>query len=156
MIEPNLLFSSNFGENVVVDVPYSENGVWLQKISGVDNTTNYCWIFDFPGDSTSNHLSYNVNSDKVLDEYVITTIETILDNDGNEIKALHQVVQKDDVDNANITRSQFNAFPVDDETIGNLKHIYMKYDIKLQENLNDILSQRILMEWNNVEQHRSS
>lgn len=151
MIEPNLLFSSNFGENVVVDTPYSENGVWIQKIIGIDATTNYCWMFDFPGDSALNHFSYNVNSDKVLDEYAITTIETILDNDGNEIKALHQVVQKDDVDNANITRSQFNAFPVDDETIGNLKHIYMKYDIKLQENLNDVLSQRILMEWNNVD-----
>ena len=51
MIEPNLLFSSNFGENVVVDASYSENGVWLQKISGVDNTSSYSWNNDFPGNS---------------------------------------------------------------------------------------------------------
>ena len=151
MIEPNLLFSSNFGENVVVDVPYSENGVWLQKVSGVDSTSNYSWESDFPGNSILNYFSYNVNSDKVLDEYVATTIETVLDNDVNEVLALHQVVKKDDVDNANITRNQFNVFPTDDETMGNLKHIYMKYDIKLQENLNDVLSQRVLMEWNNTD-----
>ena len=151
MIEPNLLFSSNFGENVVVDVPYSENGVWLQKISGVDSTSSYSWDNDFPGNSILNHFSYNVNSDKVLDEYVTTTIETVLDNNDIEVLALHQVVKKDDVDNANITRNQFNVFPLDNETMGNLKHIYAKYDFKLQENLNNVLSQRVLMEWNNTD-----
>lgn len=151
MIEPNLLFSSNFSENVVVDTPYSENDVWVQKISGLDVVSNYSWNNDFPGDSVLNHFSYNVNVDKVLDEYVTTTIEVVTLVDGSETFALHQVVKKDDVDNANITRSQFNVFPLDDETMGNLKHIYAKYDIKLQTNLSNVLSQRVLMEWNNVD-----
>ena len=151
MIEPNLLFSSNFGENVVVEAPYDESGAWVQKISGLESVSNYSWESDFPGNSILNHFSYNVNSDKVLDEYVATTIETVLDNDDNEVLALHQVLKKDDTDSASMSRNQFNVFPVDDETIGNLKHIYMKYDIKLQENLNNVLLQRVLMEWNNTD-----
>lgn len=134
------MFRSKFDPDVTIEAPYDENGVWKQKIN---------WGTDFPGNSSLNHFSYNVNSDKVLSEYVETTIEKVTKPNGIEVKVLHQVVKKDDVDNANITRSQYNAFPTNDEKIGNLKHIYMKYDIKLQDNLNNVLSQRALMEWDN-------
>lgn len=151
MIEPNLLFSSKFDADVQIEAQYGESGAWVQKISGLDSVSNYSWENDFPGNSILNYFSYNVNIDKVLDGYVTTTIETVVDAEGNEILALHQVLKRDDTDNPSMSRSQFNVFPTDDETMGNLKHIYIKYDIKLQENLNDVLSQRVLMEWNNTD-----
>ena len=151
MIEPNLLFSSKFDDDTVIETPYVENGVWKQKISGVDNVSHYSWNDAFPGNSILNHFSYDVNGDKVLSEYASTVIDIAVDNDGNEVKALHQMVLKDDISHGSITRNQFNVSPLDDETIGNLKHIYIKYDINLQNNLIDVLSDRILMEWNNVD-----
>jgi len=151
MITPNLLFSSKFDDDVVISEPYIENGVWKQKVNGIEIVSNYDWATDFPGNSGLNYFNYDVNSDKVLSNYVETNIETVTDNQGNEIKALHQVVKMDDPGNAGITQNQYNVFPVDDETMGNLKYLYMSYDIKLQENLIDVLSQRILMEWDNTD-----
>ena len=149
MIEPNLLFKSSFGEGVYIAPPYNKNNMWVQEVNGTDNESGYSWERDFPGYSTLNYFGYGINIDKNLEDYVETKIETVTGRDNRPVRALHQLIKQDDVDNTLLTRNQYNAFPSDDETSGNLKQLYMGYNIRLQENLNDVLSQRALMEWNN-------
>ena len=149
MIEPNLLFKSSFGEGVYIAPPYNKNNMWVQEVNGTDNESGYSWERDFPGYSTLNYFGYGINIDKNLEDYVETKIETVTGRNNKPIRALHQLIKQDDVDNTLVTRNQYNAFPFDDETSRNLKQLYMGYDIRLQENLYNVLSQRALMEWSN-------
>ncbi len=149
----SLLFKSGFESSTTLSIPsVNQNNQWRQTILGTDQSTGFSWSSDLP--RPLNTFSYWVNADKNLNDYVTTRIESVVSYTGNPSNVLFQEVKDSDPDLSLISRNEFLVY--NGQTEDKLRQIYVRYWIKLQPDLNQLLPAdgwRLLMEWrepNNV------
>ena len=142
--DSNLLFKSGFEED-------SEIVLWTKvytnkhSIEGFDG--GFSWPDDLPGDGNYSHFVYLVEHGKDISEFIQTDIATVIGRDGKSTRALYQAVKKDDPDDSELTRNQYNMYP---SATNKFDQLYVRYWIKLQSNLDIIMpspSWRMLTEW---------
>jgi len=138
-----LLFASGFEADVQVDPPKA------RTLSGADRTSGYRWPADLPGAHDRAYFNYLVSRDKALSEFVETRIETVPGPHGTPTRALYINVLKLDRDFKGTTRVQYNMFPGGESAADRLQQMYVRYWLKLQPNLPDVLTWRLIMEWLN-------
>lgn len=145
--QPNLLFKSGFESGVEI----TGKGV-SRKLVGTDDSTGYSWDSKIPGDSTKHMFNQLVCNGKVLEDFVIAEIQTVIGPKGLPTKALYQNVLKNDPCTSALSRSQYNFYPSKDgNDADKLKRIYARYWTKFDSNLPNVLSWRLFMEWFNVD-----
>ncbi len=144
----NSAFNSGFEPSVMLSSPsINKNNQWQQTILGMDQSTGFSWSSDLPRPDL-NQFSYIVNVDKNLDDYISTRIESKISHTGSQSNVLFQEVKRSDPDISGISRNEFLIYndPIKDK----LQQIYVRYWIKLQPDLNQLMPAdgwRILMEW---------
>ena len=135
-----IVFKSGF-EGTVKIAPRGKN----HKIVGTDE--GFAWPDDLPGSGKQNFFNYVVYKDKDYSEYIETKIVDVAGRDGNPTKALYQAIKKDDRDNPELSRNQYNMYP---SATDKFEQMYVKYWIKFQPDLDKIMpkpSWRMIMEW---------
>ena len=135
-----LLFKSGF-EGTVKIASHGKK----HKIVGIDE--GFSWPEDLPGSGSHNFFNYVVYKDKDYSQYIATEIVNVIGRDGKPSRALYQAIKKDDKDNPELSRNQYNMYT---SSTNKFEQMYVKYWIKFQPNLDKIMpkkSWRMMMEW---------
>ena len=138
-----LLLKSGFESSVHITEDMSD-------ITGLDTVSGFDWD-DTPAWIESSRFTYLVNRDSRLTDYVASFIETAIGPHGNRTHVLCLLNRADDPDHRSTSRNEYSFFgrkPPNEYREG-----YVKYWMKLQENLEDILPRDeespwyMIMEW---------
>jgi hypothetical protein len=122
----------------------------MSDITGVDPDSGLNWDAT-PAWIESSHFVYLVGKDKKLSDYMASSIETMIGPHGNETRVLRMQNAADDPDQGSTSRNEYSFFmksPPDEYREG-----YVKYWMKLQGNLADLLPRDkttpwyMIMEW---------
>jgi hypothetical protein len=138
---------SGFEAGVTLRPPEAARGGWEQYLTGADE--GYDWSRSLPQRSfPRNRIDYLVSSDKDLQQYAETRIETVTGHDGRPTRALYMELKRDDPSTKAATRVQYGIYPPED-----LQQAYASFRLKLQPDLaSGVLrpgtkNARQLMEW---------
>ncbi len=151
--QAKLVFSSGFEGSVRLAKPrVNKSRIWVQSLIGADSKTGFKWPEDLPGKNPSNDFWYEVSGNSNLPDFIDTRIDSVIGPYGTKTKALYQEIKKDDPNFRHLSRNAYLLFNAKEEDV--LKECYVRYWIKLQPNLKEIMpknSWRMVMEWREQE-----
>ena len=124
-----LLFKSSFGKGVYLEKPKrNKSEIWWQNLKGSDNS-EFSWPITLNGEDGSFQMIFN---DKNIQNYAENSLEKMLDNNGQAIRAIHQKIKKKE---HGWSQDPYVVYTKDKE----VKELYIRYSIKFPKNLADLL-----------------
>jgi len=129
LFSASLLFKSSFEEGVYLDSPDKKGSqIWWQEIRGSDNED-----FSWPITINQKEAQFQMITNKSpFYGYIENEIETIINDNGDENRVLHQVIKEKDHP---WTQDPYVLYTNGDEQ----KKLYIRYSLKFPKNLSEIL-----------------
>jgi len=128
-LKPKLLFKSSFEEDSYLLVPNKRDStVWWQEIRSRENS-RFSWPIKLQGEEGCFQM---ITNDKNINDYIENRIETVIDINGEETKALYQVIKKKEHE---WSQDPYVIYTKDKEQ----KKLYMRYSLKYPKNLAELL-----------------
>ncbi len=128
--DSGLLFKSGFETGVRLEEPISdEGGVWWQQITGSD-VEGFSWPININGGE--GELQLIVDYDKNINNYIVNSIESVLDKKGNPTMALHQVIKNKQRDDS---QDPYIIYTDNKE----VEDLYIKYSLRFPEDTIELL-----------------
>jgi hypothetical protein len=129
-LKPKLLFESSFEKDTYILVPdRKDSTVWWQEIRSMQNS-KISWPIKLQGEEGCFQMIVN---NKNINDYIENRIETVLGINGEETKALHQVIKKKEHE---WTQDPYVVYTKNKEQ----KKLYIKYSLKYPKNLSELLN----------------
>ncbi len=126
----NIIFKSGFEKNIHLLNPIADDGgIWWQKIIGSD-VDGFSWPISIHGEDGEFQLIVDENKD--IKKYIRNTIETVKDKNGNDTRALHQIISRKQYEH---TQDPYIIYT----GAGDVENLYIKYSMKLPDNIAALL-----------------
>ncbi len=139
-----LVLKSGFEDGVVLNDSQNRFGQWRQELKGADQGYDWAGLPGSPADFQYLVSGNDARTSSDLKRFIETRIDTVTGRDGNSTKALYQAVRAEG--SIGRTQNDFILFNMQNPERG-----YLRYWIKLQPNLLDLMTEngdwRVLLEW---------
>ena len=129
LLKPKLLFKSSFNEDVYLLNPdRRDSTVWWQEIRTLQESQS-SWPIKLQGEEGSFQMITNSEN---INNYIENRIETVVGINGEETKALHQIIKRKEHE---WSQDPYVVYTKDKEQ----KKLYIRYSLKYSKKLAELL-----------------